>query len=558
MALDTKLNSAKNKPNQSITGCCHHGQGCITCKYLSPVNVKALEPWLMKYPDKSSAEVLLNGFSNGFKLGYMGERAPRDSPNLKSVKLDPETVLKKLDKEIGMGRIAGPFKSRPLERLMVSPIGLVPKAQPGKFRLIQHLSYPEGSSVNDGIDPNVSYVRYESFDTAVGLVASAGPQSLMAKADIESAFRLLPVHPDDFELLGIMMGDQFYVDKALPMGASCSPALFEKISTFLEWVAKQVTGSGMISHYADDYIFVGVKGQSQGSCSYLFERFSSLCQELGVPLATEKSIGPTSKLVYLGLEINSAQQSVSIPEDKVKSISAKIEKALGSEKITLKDTQSLIGSLSFVCRAVSPGRAFLRRLINLTCGIKKHWHLIRLSRGAKADLKMWLIFLQEFNGVAIIPDQMWVGEEDIELFTDASGRIGCGGYFKGQWFQSRWPGEIGTTKSITWLEFFPIVIAIVLWGHTLSGKRIILRSDNEAVVVIVNKQTSKCPHVMKLMRFMVLQCLKHNILFCAKHIPGKRNDIADALSRFQMERFRELAPKAAAVGIPVPAFLWTL
>ena len=314
----------------------------------------------------------------------------------------------------------------------------------------------------------------------------------------------------------------------------------------------------MISHYADDYIFVGVKGQSQGSCSYLFERFSSLCQELGVPLATEKSIGPTSKLVYLGLEINSAQQSVSIPEDKVKSISAKIEKALGSEKITLKDTQSLIGSLSFVCRAVSPGRAFLRRLINLTCGIKKHWHLIRLSRGAKADLKMWLIFLQEFNGVAIIPDQMWVGEEDIELFTDASGRIGCGGYFKGQWFQSRWPGEIGTTKSITWLEFFPIVIAIVLWGHTLSGKRIILRSDNEAVVVIVNKQTSKCPHVMKLMRFMVLQCLKHNILFCAKHIPGKRNDIADALSRFQMERFRELAPKAAAVGIPVPAFLWTL
>ena len=56
----------------------------------------------------------------------------------------------------------------------------------------------------------------------------------------------------------------------------------------------------------------------------------------------------------------------------------------------------------------------------------------------------------------------------------------------------------------------------------------------------------------------VLQCLKNNIAFCARHIEGKLNNIADALSRFQMERFRSLAPAAEPEGIVVPEFLWRL
>lgn len=82
-------------------------------------------------------------------------------------------------------------------------------------------------------------VQYTNFDEVVKLVVSVGKGALMAKADIESAFRLLPVHPSDFELLGMNVNNQFYVDKAIPMGASCSPALFEKFSIFIEWVVKK-------------------------------------------------------------------------------------------------------------------------------------------------------------------------------------------------------------------------------------------------------------------------------------------------------------------------------
>ena len=80
-----------------------------------------------------------------------------------------------------MGRIAGPFDQRPLPTLRVSPIGLVPKKEPNEFRLIHHLSYPLGSSVNDYIDRQHCSVQYTSFDEAVHMVQDLGQNQVHTK-----------------------------------------------------------------------------------------------------------------------------------------------------------------------------------------------------------------------------------------------------------------------------------------------------------------------------------------------------------------------------------------
>ena len=71
----------------------------------------------------------------------------------------------------------------------------------------------------------------------------------MAKADIESAFRLLPVHPASFRLLGFTLGGEFYFDKCLPMGCAISCAYFEAFSTFLEWLLGRQHPEGGRLHY---------------------------------------------------------------------------------------------------------------------------------------------------------------------------------------------------------------------------------------------------------------------------------------------------------------------
>ena len=55
---------------------------------------------------------------------------------------------------------------------------------------------------------------------------------------------------------------------------------------------------------------------------------------------------------------------------------------------------------------------------------------------------------------------------------------------------------------------------------------------------------------MDLVRAITILTLEHNFSFAARHIPGLDNSIADSLSRFQMGRFRHLAPNANLFCLP--------
>lgn len=195
--------------------------------------------------------------------------------------------LEKMDKEISLGRIVGPFNSPPLSTLQCSPIGLIPKQQPGEWRLITHLSFPKGSSINDGIPDDMCSVKYLSFDRAVEIVQQEGRGAFLAKCDLKSAFRLLPIYPGDFDLLGFKFQGKYFIDKCLPMGASISCSLFESFATFLEFQVRCITGSQSICHYLDDFLFVA-RAPSL-ACQKLLTSFQDMCLEMGVPLAPEKN-----------------------------------------------------------------------------------------------------------------------------------------------------------------------------------------------------------------------------------------------------------------------------
>ncbi len=424
--------------------------------------------------------------------------------------------------------------------------------------MIHHLSYPAGYSVNDFIPDEICEVEYSKFDDATEWVAKLGPGCLLAKADIKSAFRLMPIATTDFELLGMKFEGQYYVDKCLPMGIRCAPAYFEAFSSFIEFTVKQRSGQNSIVHFVDDFLCIQqAKKQDQEGKNLLIE-LMAVCKFLGVPLADEKTEGPTTKLTYLGLEIDTIRMQVRVPQNKLCNIREKINKAIKAGRLQVSDTQSLIGSLSFICRAVKPGRAFLRRLIDTIKGNSPSGEMREIPEGAIQDLKVWLDFLAIFNGSVIIQEQKWLNNWDVELVTDASGGIGFGAYFKGRWFNGRWPAH-RVSHSIAWKEMFPIVAAVCLWGADMAGKRVRFHTDNMAVKCKqTNKQTSKCPKIMALVRYFVLVCLKFDISFKAVYINTKVNLIADSLSRFQMGKFRTLVPNAACKSEVLPGHLWQI
>ena len=118
--------------------------------------------------------------------------------------------MQKLKKELDSHRLAGPFQSLPLHPFCISPLGVVPKKTPGEFRLIHYLSYPKGSSVNDGIDSEHTRVCYATVDDAIKFIKLAGPGCFLAKTDIKNAFRIIPISPDDYNFLGMQWRGLYY------------------------------------------------------------------------------------------------------------------------------------------------------------------------------------------------------------------------------------------------------------------------------------------------------------------------------------------------------------
>ena len=200
----------------------------------TPIKLDKLAHWLQGY-EKSKYRFLLHGFKNGFCIKSFKQASNSFPKNLKSAQQYPNIVSQKIAKEVKLGRIAGPFSEPPFEKFPISPFGLQPKRQPGEFRLIHHLSYPRGSSVNDAIPREFASVNYATIDDAILAIKTLGRGCFMSKTDIKSAFRIILINTKDYPLMGLYHKGKYYFDKTLAMGLSSSCSLFEEFSSALEW-----------------------------------------------------------------------------------------------------------------------------------------------------------------------------------------------------------------------------------------------------------------------------------------------------------------------------------
>jgi hypothetical protein len=247
-----------------------------------------------------------------------------------------------------------------------------------------------------------------------------------------------------------------------------------------------------------------------------------------------------------------------LPECKLIKVRESVQSAKRRKKITLHDLQSLIGLLNFACLVVVPGRTFLRRLIDLTCGVSNPNHYIRLTCEARADLHMWSNFVESYNGRSVLLPDIWSSSDKELLFTDASGSLGFAAVLGTDWFALGWGEVLNFEYQIAIKELFPIVLALEIWGPRLANKKILFLTDNMAIVHAINKQTCKDKTLMKLIRRLVLTALTHNILFKAKHIAGKTNTLADHLSRFKFQEAFRIAPHLRPMQTEIPRDLLTI
>lgn len=356
------------------------------------------------------------------------------------------------------------------------------------------------------------------------------PNDYLCKVDLKNAYRCVSIHESNFNLTGLHWkfdGDAdetYFYDTKLPFGASKSPSIFQRLSSAVCRIMKAKFNILVIS-YLDDFLIIS---DSYNNCKNALQRLLEILRLLGFHINYSKISGPAQKLIFLGVLIDTVEMTLSLPNEKLSDFNLLLRSFQTKRRASKRQLESLIGSLNWASQVIQGGRPFLRRIIDLQNTLKGHSDKVLLNSDFFADLDWWLHFMHFFNGKTRILDNKAISPLQCDACSEGGGAV-----FLGDFLYINWAVDMPEVAPlhINLKETIIIVVAIFRWASLLQNKKVIVYTDNVTAKSVINKMSSKNPTVMVYIRFLFfMQAVFNFSIFCV-HIPGKRNRLADAVSR---------------------------
>ncbi|KAK2158180.1 hypothetical protein LSH36_175g05066 [Paralvinella palmiformis] len=272
--------------------------------------------------------------------------------------------------------------------------------------------------------------------------------------------------------------------------------------------------------YIDDFLIVC---QSSEQALETLNTLISLLRRLGFSINYNKVEGPSTRLTFLGVILDSVQMTMELPQDKVNDLKTSLINALNKPKWTKRYIQHITGKLT-----IYGGPFFLRRLLDSMSLLKKPWHRTRLTAAMKADITWWLEYIDIFNGTVQLVDN----RPTTPLFIDAC-PVAAGAHYEGRCIYTPWDSEWPEAKGHhnNYKEVMALEPAIAHFAPLFRNKIVYVHTDNQAAMYIINKGTCKDKLTMQSLRRVFWYSAIFNFRIQAIYLPGEANVLADAVSR---------------------------
>ncbi len=355
------------------------------------LNKEAWACYLADYPDHMYADSLLHMIDYGTAIGFAGSQSEQACRNLSTALEYPKTITADLAALCLQQRMHGPFSSPPLPQFCTSPLGVVScPCNPAKLQVINHLSWPDSSSINDGIPDTEASIVYEAFDSAVSEIRRLGQGCLLAKLDLKDVFRHIPIHPADWNLLGCTWGDQFYYSIVLVFGAKSAPYIFNLFAEGFHWIIQRHIPASL-HHYLDDFLLIFPPVTPLSLANAAVDWTTALGEELGFTVQEAKTIRPTQALEFLSLELDKDAMKARMPPYKILWLGDLLACWQHQCVCRLHDLQVLIGFLQFAAQVIPHARVFIRQLIKFSATFSSDFTSRHIPRYARADIQWWSV-----------------------------------------------------------------------------------------------------------------------------------------------------------------------
>ena len=213
---------------------------------------------LADHPDDLYRNYIIKGIRDGFRIGLdykLALQLQSACSNMQTATQRPKVIWTYLVEECSEGRVLGPLDPAQYPFVHTNRFGVIPKGSSGKWRLIGNMSAPEGAGVNGRVSKSLSSLSYIGVQDAVEGIQQLGPGALLAKIDIRSAHRHVPIHPDDCWLTSMIWDGALFIDTALLFGLRLGPKIFTALADAAEWILRRA-GVNFILHYLDDFLII--------------------------------------------------------------------------------------------------------------------------------------------------------------------------------------------------------------------------------------------------------------------------------------------------------------
>ena len=233
----------------------------------SPYKAQAWEEALERAGLSQRYPKIPGGLREGFSFNYIPITSTQIPPNKDSVIEFADVFQETVAAEISKGRYVGPFSQREVEIIFgpfqTSPFSIIPKpGKPGKFRLIQNLSFPyttsrlyPNPSINAGVNSDDFPCTWGTFDTICLLISRLPPGSQAAVRDVAEAYRTIPLHRSQWPSTVVCIGkDKFCLDLNTCFGAAPAAGGYGHMGDAGVDLFR-ANGMGPVSKWVDDHIF---------------------------------------------------------------------------------------------------------------------------------------------------------------------------------------------------------------------------------------------------------------------------------------------------------------
>lgn len=361
--------------------------------------------------------------------------------------------------------------------------------------------------------------------------------------DLRDAYLQIPMFPPHRKYLRFCVQGVHYQFRAMPFGITVAPRVFTKLMAAVggHLRSQQIH----IFMYLDDWL---VKNQIRELLLHQLNQTIQLLVDLGLIINLDKChLVPSQIITYLGAVFNLNKGLVLPSENRFLAINQAIADIIYNRQCPASHFLRLLGLMASCIDTVPYGRLHMRPIqIYLLYFWRPHIDGLHFKIPVFPILATHLMWWQQerniFRGV---PLQGYPHNK--VLWTDAS-KWGWGAHLGTHQVAGQWPKEL-INHHINWLEMRAVWNALIEFQEEIQGENLLIRCDNATVVAYINKQggTKSIPLCL-LLWDMMQWCLKHNIHIHAAHIPGKKNCLADKLSRGQkLVRLTEWALKPSIV-----------